>query len=285
MDSFLDDDHDNDDDRKYDQNNNQQVYGDPFDPPSHPLDLNSGPTFTSSASGGPPSSKRASTGKHRSFPSIGGYERDRGDYLTKDAAQPAGFGDTKPIDHRDEDDLDDLDQIDSLSWDYAAGALPISSDEHGRFGAHQRSRFAGLGRGTPGNIANKLRTIDWTFGLGHGTIDDLKSSLSFKKGREALGEPRTIYLNDEAMNGYGRGAVKGSDNQGKKKWSKNSVSTSKYNVVTFVPKFLIGEFESSQVDFVLIVCVRAVSSCFMMAVLTRFVRRASCPSIPLSLCS
>jgi hypothetical protein len=135
-------------------------------------------------------------------------------------------------------DQDDLDNIDTLDWDFTPTASTPGAGASG-------SRFSiGSRRLGPGkkSFMNRFKSFDPTLGLGTGSLSDiLPTSIPFlRKSTKAPGDPRTIYLNDAALNGHGRGGVKGTDNQGRKKWSGNGVSTGKYNIVTFMPKFLFG---------------------------------------------
>lgn len=229
----------------------------------------SGPAFQSSANTAMSSQnasrhgKRASRGSRQYFGSYaaGGETAGGDDPLTKAAAMPAGFSHDRKAsgsyrldgdksygqDYDNDEAMDDLDQIDDLSWDYAAGgAIPVSSDENGGYApGHGRAGARARGGLNPRALLRRARQVDWTLGLGRGSLSDVKhafgSKLSSSAAADTAGEPRTIYLNDDALNGQGRGAVKGTPNQGKRRWEGNSVSTSKYNIVTFVPKFLIGE--------------------------------------------
>lgn len=72
------------------------------------------------------------------------------------------------------------------------------------------NRFQGL--------KEQMQDVDWTFGLG--------------RGSKADGLPREVALNDPVRNKS-------------QKWRGNSVSTRKYNPVTFVPKFLFSEFSKA----------------------------------------
>lgn len=66
-----------------------------------------------------------------------------------------------------------------------------------------------------------------------GTFDHLVAEVKrmLQGGPRVYEGDRLIHLNHAAMNAAN-------------KWPGNSVSTSKYNVVTFIPKFLIGELLS-----------------------------------------
>ncbi|KAJ9119842.1 hypothetical protein QFC24_005556 [Naganishia onofrii] len=135
-------------------------------------------------------------------------------------------------------DQDDLDNIDTLDWDFTPTASTPGAGASG-------SRFSiGSRRLGPGkkSFMNRFKSFDPTLGLGTGSLSDiLPTSIPFlRKSTKAPGDPRTIYLNDATLNGHARGGVKGTDNQGRKKWSGNGVSTGKYNIVTFMPKFLFG---------------------------------------------
>lgn len=153
----------------------------------------------------------------------------------------------KPSDGKAFNEQDEFENVDALDWDFTAPNAQSGSTTGG-------SRFS-LASHLPGkgkkSIADRFKSFDPTLGLGTGSLSDIiPSSIPFiKKSANTPGDPRTIYLNDAVLNGHGRGGVKGTDNQGKKKWQKNGVSTGKYNIVTFMPKFLFGEstdrFESS----------------------------------------
>lgn len=64
-----------------------------------------------------------------------------------------------------------------------------------------------------------------------GTVDHLMAEVRrvLKGGPRVYEGDRLVHLNHAAMNAPN-------------KWPGNSVSTSKYNVVTFIPKFLVGAF-------------------------------------------
>ncbi len=95
--------------------------------------------------------------------------------------------------------------VESLSWDFTAS---------GSSGPPRRKSFV-----------SKIKSFDYTLGLGRGSFTDL---LPGRKGDST--EPRTIWVNDAPRNlSDGR------------KWKGNSVSTSKYNIITFLPKFIFGE--------------------------------------------
>lgn len=136
-----------------------------------------------------------------------------------------------------EEDMDEFDQIDSLSWDYAAQALPhlqADRDAQGQ-GTHipqayepRSSLLDHLKRLKPPSAPlSSLKELSWNpFSSG---------------GKGDVGDVRTIYLNDFQANGKGRGGKKGTENEGKRRWKGNEIGTGKYNVVTFLPKFLFGE--------------------------------------------
>ncbi len=131
---------------------------------------------------------------------------------------------------------DEIDNLETLSWDFA-------DSSGGRAGGPPLARFQ-----KPSfveSVRYRLSTFDYTLGLGAGSLSDFMTSLPFLGRREGPSEPRAIYLNDGAMNGNGRGAVRGTENEGRRKWGGNSVSTSKYNVVTFLPVFLYGKDDSA----------------------------------------
>lgn len=135
-------------------------------------------------------------------------------------------------------DQDDLDNIDTLDWDFTPTAsTPGAAATGSRFSIGSRR----LGPGKK-SLMDRFKSFDPTLGLGSGSLSDiLPSSIPFfKQSAKAPGDPRTVYLNDATLNGHGRGGVKGTENQGRKKWSGNGVSTGKYNIVTFIPKFLFG---------------------------------------------
>ena len=142
---------------------------------------------------------------------------------------------------RDED-MDEFDQIDSLSWDYAAQALPhLQADRDGR-GANTNNNN---NHGVPQAYEPKSSLVDHLKRLKPpsaplSSLKDLNFN-PFSKRQAGEGEVRTIYLNDSQANGKGRGGKKGTENEGKKRWRGNEIGTGKYNVVTFLPKFLFGE--------------------------------------------
>jgi hypothetical protein len=154
--------------------------------------------------------------------------------------QKTGYADDsskKPSVAKGFDEQDEFDNVDALDWDFTPSTPQVGA-------AGMASRFSmGSGRGGRKSIKDRFKSFDPTLGLGTGSLTDIiPTSLPFvKKARNAPGDPRTIYLNDAVLNGHGRGGVKGTENQGKRKWQKNGVSTGKYNIVTFVPKFLFGE--------------------------------------------
>lgn len=129
---------------------------------------------------------------------------------------------------------DEFDQIDSLSWDYAAQALPhLQADQDRRDSA-----------GVPRNYEPKQSFVDHLKRLKppSAPLSSLKDLNPFSKANAGEGDVRTIYLNDMVSNGKGRGGKKGTENEGKKRWRGNEIGTGKYNVVTFLPKFLFGKF-------------------------------------------
>lgn len=157
------------------------------------------------------------------------------------AYQKTGYaGDSskkQPLDSRGFDEQDEFENVDALDWDFTASTPQTRVPGPG-------GRFSmGGGRGSKKSIKDRLKSFDPTLGLGTGSLSDIiPTSLPFmKRSANAPGDPRTIYLNDAVLNGHGRGGVKGTENQGKRKWHKNGVSTGKYNIVTFVPKFLFGK--------------------------------------------
>ena len=128
-----------------------------------------------------------------------------------------------------EDDVDEFDQVDSLSWDYAAEASP-----------HHQS----MGQShVPQTYEPKTSFLDHLKRLKppSAPLSTLAELNPFGNRRGDSGETRTIYLNDREMNGKGRGGKKGTENEGKRRWKGNEIGTGKYNVVTFLPKFLFGE--------------------------------------------
>lgn len=102
---------------------------------------------------------------------------------------------------------DGLENVQSLSWDFTA--QPSTSTRPRR------------------SLASRLRGADWTLGLGGGSLAELNP---FRRGGESA-EPRTVWVNDAERN-RAEGKAGG--------WKGNGVGTGKYNVVTFLPKFLIG---------------------------------------------
>jgi hypothetical protein len=107
----------------------------------------------------------------------------------------------------DEESPSGLENVESLSWDFTApGVAPPAPRRRG--------------------VLAKVKSFDYTLGLGGGSWSDL---LPGRRADEV--DPRTIYVNDPTRN-----KVEG------KKWKGNAVSTSKYNVITFLPKFLLGEY-------------------------------------------
>ncbi len=101
---------------------------------------------------------------------------------------------------------DGLENVQSLSWDFTAPSRPPAR---------------------PRSLAARLRTADWTLGLGGGSLAELNP---FGRRSESA-EPRTVWVNDVERN-RAEGKAAG--------WKGNGVGTGKYNVVTFLPKFLIG---------------------------------------------
>lgn len=145
----------------------------------------------------------------------------------------------QPSDGKAFNEQDEFENVDALDWDFTAPA-PQSGLAPGGSRFSIGSRAPGIGKKS---LRERFKSFDPTLGLGSGSLSDIvPSSIPFmKKSANTPGDPRTIYLNDAVLNGHGRGGVKGTENQGKKKWQKNGVSTGKYNIVTFVPKFLFGE--------------------------------------------
>lgn len=145
----------------------------------------------------------------------------------------------KPAGGKVYNEQDEFENVDALDWDFTAPTgQSVSATGGSRFSL--ASHLPGKGKRS---IKDRFKSFDPTLGLGTGSLSDIiPASIPFiKKSANAPGDPRTIFLNDVVLNGRGRGGVKGTENQGKKKWQKNGVSTGKYNIVTFVPKFLFGE--------------------------------------------
>ncbi|KAG7527721.1 hypothetical protein FFLO_06652 [Filobasidium floriforme] len=154
-----------------------------------------------------------------------------------------------------EEDMDEFDQIDSLSWDYAAQALPhlqADRDAQGQ-GTHipqayepRSSVLDHLKRLKPPSAPlSSLKELSWNpFSSG---------------GKGDVGDVRTIYLNDFQANGKGRGGKKGTENEGKRRWKGNEIGTGKYNVVTFLPKFLFEQFSKyANLFFLFTACIQQI---------------------------
>lgn len=113
--------------------------------------------------------------------------------------------------------------VESLSWDFTAS---------GSSGPPRRKFFV-----------SKIKSFDYTLGLGRGSFTDL---LPGRKGDST--EPRTIWVNDAPRNlSDGR------------KWKGNSVSTSKYNIITFLPKFIFEQFSKyANLFFLFTACIQQI---------------------------
>lgn len=161
-------------------------------------------------------------------------EDDFGSTSYGKAGYPGDSSKKQPSDGKGFDEQDEFENVDALDWDFtASGPQAGASWSGGQLGMSAE-------RGKK-SLRDRFRSFDPTFGLGTGSLSDIIPVLPFtKRSANAPGDPRTIYLNDTVLNGHGRGGVKGTENQGKKKWQKNGVSTGKYNIVTFIPKFLFG---------------------------------------------
>lgn len=161
------------------------------------------------------------------FASQPGGSMDSGLPLAQSAAMPAGYGQEGPF-------------ADS----YAAGgfksieaddepSIPLE-DETAKRGATLRPGQAGRSRAIPRDspfdgFKRSVATM----------TTDVKALINRKgKGKELEGE-RIIRLNDPITN----------DKEGK--FCDNYISTSKYNVITFLPKFLAGELLKANVSRVL----------------------------------
>lgn len=161
-------------------------------------------------------------------------EDDFGSTSYGKAGYPGDSSKKQPSDGKGSDEQDEFENVDALDWDFTA-----SGPQAGASGSRDRFNMS-RGRGKK-SLKDRFTSFDYTLGLGTGSLSDIIPVLPFtKRSANAPGEPRTIYLNDAVLNGHGRGGVKGTQNQGKKKWQKNGVSTGKYNIVTFIPKFLFG---------------------------------------------
>lgn len=144
-----------------------------------------------------------------------------------------------------DEDLDELDQIDALSWDYAAQASPYLGSHVPKTYEPQTSFMSRMK-----NLKPPLPVPAGGFSL---------ADLNPFGGKGGEGQTRTIYLNDSVKNGNGKGGVKGTENEGKKKWRGNEVGTGKYNIVTFLPKFLFEQFSKyANLFFLFTACIQQI---------------------------
>ncbi|PWN51558.1 putative P-type ATPase [Violaceomyces palustris] len=117
----------------------------------------------------------------------------------------------------------------------------MSMDEVPYSGTPMRGGQAGTSRRPPTDspldgLKRSIRTLN----------DDVRSMMRGKKGDARLEGERIVRLNDPVTND-------------KSKFSDNYISTSKYNVITFVPKFLVEQFSKyANVFFLFTACIQQI---------------------------
>ncbi|BGP52544.1 aminophospholipid translocase [Rhodotorula sphaerocarpa] len=223
---------------------------------------------------------------HRSSPSLDPFSNTRGVYDPYGQSQnPASYGggqaanrfgtavdlSTQGIGRDDDDDLVDSGLNASTTSfglgrrltgrsDYA-GAVPLTADAQAPAGHGQGQIGEPAPSSAPQNMlddddellqakariaarqAKEQRKLD-----ARGTFDHLVAEVKrmLQGGPRVYEGDRLIHLNHAAMNAAN-------------KWPGNSVSTSKYNVVTFIPKFLIEQFSKyANVFFLFIACIQQI---------------------------
>ncbi|KAI6091929.1 phospholipid-translocating P-type ATPase [Hypoxylon rubiginosum] len=181
-----------------------------------------------------------------------GASGPRAPYLTENDRQ---YSQTSDLNHyqRYADDFDDYPEDGQSYYQHGGGSLNAGGDTAGRANARNRNSVLGLGGGFLGRAKNMFGMGQKGYSEmdlpltepGHGRTDsgiepqpkqnkkfELKNfRFGFGRGKpdpSTLG-PRIIHLNNPPANATN-------------KYVANYVSTAKYNVATFLPKFLIEQF-------------------------------------------